>query len=94
MADPTSRYASIGFATYTAADGREVVHLRPRPLPPAPAAAVEYVVAEGERLDVIAARQLGDPLAYWQICDANEAMNPFDMVRAGAPLRLAAGEEP
>ena len=36
----------------------------------------EVTVVEGDRLDTIAARTLGDPEQYWRICDANIASNP------------------
>ena len=39
----------------------------------------EVTVTEGDRLDLITARTLGDPEQFWQICDANNAMNPVDL---------------
>ena len=42
----------------------------------------------GDRLDSIAATHLGDPLQFWQVCDANNTMNPFDLV--GQDLELEA----
>lgn len=91
MSDPMSRYASSGFAMLTTTDGREVVYRPARMLPPSLPVAFEYAAASGERLDVIAAQQLGDPLAFWRVCDANEAMNPFELV-AGTALRIPAPE--
>lgn len=40
----------------------------------------EVTVTEGDRLDLIASRSLGDPEHFWLVCDANNAMNPFDLV--------------
>ena len=34
---------------------------------------------QGERLDLVAYRTLGDPLQFWRIADANDAVNPFDL---------------
>jgi hypothetical protein len=31
---------------------------------------------QGQRLDHLAARYLDDPVGYWRICDANDAMLP------------------
>jgi hypothetical protein len=46
-------------------------------------------VTEGERLDLIAARFFGDPEHFWRICDANNAMNPFDLTDGiGQRLRI------
>jgi hypothetical protein len=39
------------------------------------------VQLEGEqRLDSIAATTLGAPELFWRICDANNALNPFDLM--------------
>ena len=37
-------------------------------------------VQQGDRLDLIAAKYLGDPLMFWLICDANGAIDPHDLV--------------
>ena len=51
--------------------------------------AQEINVVEGERLDLIAFRTLGDPEQYWRICDANDAMNPRELLsRVGRRLRI------
>lgn len=43
------------------------------------AVAAELVVAAGDRPDLLAARTLGDPLAYWRIADANAVTDPFEL---------------
>ncbi len=49
----------------------------------------EVAVQEGERLDQIAARTLGNAEHFWRICDANNAMNPFDLTdEPGRKLRI------
>jgi hypothetical protein len=49
----------------------------------------EVTVVEGDRLDVITARTLGDPEQFWRICDANNAMSPFELTtQAGRMLRV------
>ncbi len=35
---------------------------------------------QGDRLDLIAAKYLGDPLMAWLICDANGAIRPHELV--------------
>jgi|GEM_PF-5444415 len=59
-------------------------------LPPASGlpSADSHVVGPGERLDLLAAKLLGDPLLYWQIADANDAVDIFDLCRPGRVLRL------
>jgi len=40
-------------------------------------------------IPLIAARTLGDPELFWQICDANNAMNPAQFTAVpGQTLRL------
>lgn len=80
----TSRYHKTETARYKSANGREIVYLRRRFLPSAPsatgsAAPVEHSVTEGERLDNITARYLGDPEQFWRLCDANNAMEPDEL---------------
>lgn len=39
----------------------------------------EIEVAAGERIDGIAARELGNPLQWWRIADANAALDPAQL---------------
>lgn len=41
---------------------------------------VRVTVREGERVDQVAARALGNASRWWVICDANDAMSPFDLL--------------
>jgi hypothetical protein len=73
---PGSRYHRIPVAEMTLADGRVVRFLRRRFLPDAASLVtlVEHRVADGERVDHLAARYLGDPLQSWRIADANQTL--------------------
>jgi DNA polymerase-3 subunit epsilon len=63
------------------------------PPPPEAFATMAYrIVAEGERLDQIAAETIGNPEAFWQHCDANRAIWPEDLEAAGTELRLTLPE--
>jgi hypothetical protein len=91
MFDHTSRYDPIEDAIYEAADGRHISYKRRRFLPQGEKMPLleEAGVGVGDRLDLIATRTLGDPEQFWQICDANNAMNPFDLTdEAGRVLRI------
>jgi hypothetical protein len=81
MFDRASRYARLATETITMSDGRMVTYVRRRFLPPAEShqLLVEATVEEGDRLDLIAARTLGNSEQYWRICDANNAMDPLDL---------------
>jgi hypothetical protein len=92
MFDHTSRYYRIETATYITHDGRTINYKRRRFLPQGECLSllVEVTVTDGDRLDLIANRTLGDPTQFWRICDANNAMNPFDLVaEPGRVLHVA-----
>jgi hypothetical protein len=95
MFDQTSRYAPIEKATTTLPDGRSVVYLRRRFLPQGRAQLMlaEATLGPADRLDLVAARTLGDPEVFWRICDANDAMNPTDLESpTGRRLRVPVPE--
>jgi hypothetical protein len=91
MIDPTSRYYGLPVVTITAADGRVISYVTRRFLPRGGSLPLlaEVAVEQGERIDTVANRTLGDPLAYWRICDANDAMDPDELVAdPGRSLRV------
>jgi hypothetical protein len=88
---PTSRYYSVETTTLTTADGQELPYLRCRFLPPSSHFALlrEHVVLGGERLDRIAAQEIGDAEMFWRLCDANDAMQPDELTTVvGHRLRV------
>jgi len=89
MFSETSRYANIETAELTTPEGRAIRYVRRRFLPQGETLPLlmEFTVTEGDRLDVIAAKTLSHPEQYWRICDANNAMNPAELV-AGPGKRL------
>ena len=88
MFESTSRYTPIETVQMTAADGRVIAYKRRRFLPRGEdlPLLVEATVAPGERLDLIAARTLGDPEQFWRICDANDAMRPSELTDEASRL--------
>ena len=95
MFQETSRYYSLETATYTAPDGRTLSYKRRRFLPRSEdlTTLVEVMVAEGERLDLITQRTLGDPEQYWRVCDANDAMKPRELAEeSGRTLKIPVPE--
>ncbi|QUC58077.1 LysM domain-containing protein [Streptomyces sp. A2-16] len=76
----TSRYHGIETAALSLPGGREVRYVRRRFLPSgAPDVVALHTVGQGERLDNITARHLGDPERFWQLCDANGAMRSDEL---------------
>ena len=90
MFDPTSRYAALPTLSYVAGPGRTISHVPARILPQSAALTMLGAVAPvpGERLDLFAARTLGDALLFWRIADANDAMDPDALIEAGVPLNV------
>ena len=90
-----SRYYNIKTATYVTPDGRSYAYLLRRFVPPPERFSTlqEHVVVQGDRLDNITARYLGDPLQFWRICDANRAMRPEELTEEiGRRLRITLPE--
>ena len=86
-----SRYQGLATRIWTSPDGVEIAYLARRilPLPDRSTVLSEYVVAEGDRLDTIAARTIGDPELSWRIADSNRAMDPFALTDPpGRRLRI------
>ena len=79
---PQSRYYGVPILSRTTPAGEEVQYAGRRFIPPPESFALlqRHRVRQGDRIDVVAGTVLGDPLAYWQICDANLALDPADVV--------------
>lgn len=91
MFDHKSRYYNLETVKLQLPDGREAVYKRRRFLPKGRAMPLlaEVTVTEGDRLDLITARTLGDPEHFWRVADANDATNPFDLTaETGRVLRV------
>jgi hypothetical protein len=92
---PSSRYYALPVIEWTAPDGTVIRYVKRRFIPGASLFATLAVhrVQQGERIDLLAARYLGDPLLYWRIDDANLAVEPSDPMTAGNSVNipLAAG---
>jgi hypothetical protein len=78
---PSSRYTNTPLATMGGNNGESIVYLKRRFVPKAENFTLisEHVVVEGERLDNIAFQYMGDPERFWQICDANNILNPGEL---------------
>jgi hypothetical protein len=88
----TSRYFNVEIVKYVTSDQREIVYLRRRFIPRSNTAPIiaEHSVEEGDRLDNVTAKYLGDPEQFWQVCDVNEAMRPDELTEEiGRRLKVA-----
>lgn len=92
---PTSRYHAVATATLETGDGRTIAYLLRRFVPPPERFSLlqTHTVTEGERIDNLAAHYLGDPEAFWRLCDANGAMRPEALTETvGRRLRITLPE--
>jgi hypothetical protein len=95
MFDTTSRYSGLETTTIVVPDAddgaREIRYVRRRIITPADrlTTLVEHTVTQGERLDQITARYLGDPLQFWRVCDANNVLQPEELEEAGRVVKIA-----
>lgn len=96
MFDPSSRYAPLATLTYTSTDThgapREIRYVERRFIPSTTLSVtlLEHVVTQGDRLDNLTAKYLGDPTHFWRVADANEAPRPEELTdQVGRRIRLA-----
>ena len=91
---PNSRYHGLETTVITRG-GTMIRYLRRRFVPDADRFQLleEHTVTQGERLDNITARYLGDPTLFWRLCDANDAMRPEELTETvGRKLRITMPE--
>jgi hypothetical protein len=78
-----SRYYGSSTLSFTTADGQTISYLSRRLVPqagaPNYATVAQHTVKQDDRLDLLAATYLGDPLLFWMLCDANGAIRPDEL---------------
>lgn len=85
MFEANSRYSRIPEADLIFKDleggEHKIVYKRRRFIPPVEntGTLVEHIVLQGERLDNITARYVGDPTLFWRICDVNLVLKPDEL---------------
>jgi hypothetical protein len=88
---PTSRYYGLDTASLARSDGRPIIYIVRRFVPPADGFQLlqYHAVTQDERLDNVTARYLGDPELFWRVADANSAMRPEELMeKVGRKLRI------
>lgn len=50
-------------------------------------------VRDGERMDLLANRTVGEPTLWWRLADANEVMDPFDLEEPGRSVSIPSSYE-
>lgn len=88
---PESRYHGVPLRVVTGADGVPTSYLARR-FPPSPDGFhIQRFrrVGQGERLDQIAASEIGDPEAFWMLCDAAGAIWAEELEVTGSDVPIA-----
>jgi hypothetical protein len=89
---PDSRYYAASTLQYTTPDGQTITYLARRFVPQPGAAnfstVARHTVKQGDRLDLLATKYLGDPLLFWLLCDANGAIQPDALVDTPGTILL------
>lgn len=87
---PESRYHGLSVRTLPGPDGAPITYLVRRfcPAPERFATLSTHVVSQGERLDQVSARLIGDPEQFWALCDANGAVWPQELEVEGRRVRV------
>lgn len=91
MFDDTSRYAALPVLQHRSAGGTVVSYVARRFVPAGGSMQVlaEVTVAPQDRPDLLTARTLGDPTAFWRVADANDVMDPAELVdEPGSDVRI------
>lgn len=75
---PNSRYFGVAVAMLEQKNQEPVAYLKRRFVPPPEnfSAVQEHMLVQGDRIDNLAAKYLGDAELYWRLCDANRAVRP------------------
>lgn len=92
---PNSRYHGIETKVTTSETGETIVYLKRRFVPPPESFALlqYHTVVQGDRLDNLAHKYLGDPEQFWRLCDANSAVRPQVLTdTVGTKLRITLPE--
>lgn len=91
----SSRYRNIPVTSIEGNNGETIVYLKRRFVPQADSFSLLqlYTVQEGDRLDNITNQFIGDPERFWQICDANNALQPNELTeQPGNTIRITLPE--
>ncbi|CAG0950857.1 hypothetical protein BURK2_00190 [Burkholderiales bacterium] len=92
---PNSRYYGVAVKTLEQKNQEPIAYLKRRFVPPPESFSVvqQHTVAQGDRIDNLAAQHLGDPELYWRLCDANRAVRPEELTETvGAVVNITLPE--
>ncbi|MCR9143978.1 MAG: hypothetical protein NXI24_17155 [bacterium] len=78
MFDEESRYFNLETVKIKGGDGREIAYKKRRFLPRGEKlqTLAEVTIGAGDRLDQVSSQTIGNAEQFWQVADANNAMDP------------------
>jgi hypothetical protein len=88
-----SRYEHVPEAEIAGPDGRTIRYKRMRFVPETMGTLRAYLVRDGDRPDLAAYAALGDPEAFWRLCDVNRLQRPVDLTSVPGARIAAPGPE-
>lgn len=99
MFDQNSRYYSIENAKMCVIrDGIPcfIIYKKRRLIenPGNPLSLIEHHVVRGDRLDLVTARYLGDPMEFWRLCDGSNVIRPDELEEVGRVITVAISDLP
>ncbi len=92
--NPNSRYYGAAVESLVLPNGVMVQYLQRRIIPSANIykSLQTYTVIDGDRIDNLAAKYLGDPTLYWLISDANTSLDPDEITsQPGSKIQIPLG---
>ncbi|MEQ9364290.1 MAG: hypothetical protein RIF32_08615 [Leptospirales bacterium] len=95
MFDEESRYFNLETVKIKGADRREIAYKKRRFLPRGESlqTLAEVTIGAGDRLDQVSGRTLGNSEQFWQVADANNAMDPNSLTSTpGDRIRIPVPE--
>ena len=86
-----SRYAKSEVVSFEDRSGETVSVYEPRVTELA-SGTLQLRTSATDRLDLLAWRFYRDPNKFWRLCDASEALDPFDVIEPGTRLTIPPNE--
>ena len=93
--EATSRYHGNKLTSSVTLDGETIIHTTRRFVPPPENFSLlqYHFVEQGDRLDNVTYKYLGDAEQFWKLCDANRVDKPEDLLEeTGRAIRITLPE--
>ena len=92
---PTSRYHGLAVLNHRRDDGTNIPYVERRFISQSDSfeEVQQHTVRQGDRIDNLAWQYLGDAEQFWRLCDANGALDPWELTETpGRTIRITLPE--